>query len=221
MKSYLTLTALFLLSLSFGVQAKKGSNKQPCHKLVTCIEHVSKLTGKSYFMTGELTELIRNKTIVKTNNFDLNDENADHFLSELLYANGLARVSFKKGKYQVISAKDMRFYPTKIYEYGKDKLPNHSDYITVIKVLNNPYVSNDVVRSIRPFFSRYGRAMNTKDRVYIMDTARNAKRLFKLIDQIDRKFTKEEMKEYERRKEDKREIEFIRAKNPAPIVSKQ
>ena len=101
-----------------------------------------------------------------------------------------------------------------MYNAQTDQIPNSYDYFMAtinLKGLN----SKEITRSFRPFMSRYGRLINLKqsNQIIIQDTGANINRLISLIKGIDFEPTKDQLRERKKRKEEKREIEKLKAKN--------
>lgn len=86
--------------------------------------------------------------------------------------------------YKVISARDIRYTPTKIYTGSYT--PDTENY--VMKVIALKYVSAaEIARNFRPFMTRYGRIIDIKqtNTVIIADTGSNINRLAKMVKFLD------------------------------------
>ena len=100
-----------------------------------------------------------------------------------LEMNGLTLV--QSGSFwKVVSTRDIRYTPTKIYT--GNYTPNTDNYVMRIIPLKN-IESSDVMRSFRPFMSRYGRILDIKqtNTLIVQDTGSNINRLVRLVKFID------------------------------------
>jgi general secretion pathway protein D len=100
-----------------------------------------------------------------------------------LEMNGLTLV--QSGSFwKVVSTRDIRYTPTKIYT--GNYTPNTDNYVMRIIPLKN-IDSSDVMRSFRPFMSRYGRILDIKqtNTLIVQDTGSNINRLVRLVKFID------------------------------------
>lgn len=100
-----------------------------------------------------------------------------------LEMNGLTLV--QSGSFwKVVSTRDIRYTPTKIYT--GNFTPKTDNYVMRIIPLKN-IDSSDVMRSFRPFMSRYGRILDIKqtNTLIVQDTGSNINRLVRLVKFID------------------------------------
>jgi len=185
--------ALFLL---FTINVSAIAAGKSCSKLESCVQLVSNITGEKYTYNNELKGAVK-----LTKNFKINKKNADDFISEILYLNGFARIKNGEDSWSIINARDIRYSPTPLFEYGKDEIPENNDYALVSIKLKNPYIVSEVSRNFRPFMSRYGRIIDIRDPgvIVINDTGSNIHRLISLIKIIDKAPTKDDIKKYEER----------------------
>lgn len=183
-----------------------------CDNIQNCIKLASKLTNTGY------TNMINNGGMAHKVNMigiNLTADNIDFYLSQNLNAAGFTRIYHAEQKqYIVISARDVRYNPVKQYAHGEE-LPHTYDYVSaLIKLKSTPPKS--VVRTFRPFMSRYGRIMPLENNktILIQDTAMNIKRLKALIEKTDIPEIKLSNEEKKRRKEQlkhRRKLDLIRA----------
>ena len=86
--------------------------------------------------------------------------------------------------YKIIHTRDVRYTPTKIYTGAYT--PNTEQY--VMRVLPLKHIdASEIVRTFRPFMSRYGRLLDIKqtNTLIIADTGSNINRIIRLIDFLD------------------------------------
>ena len=117
---------LFLLGIFSLRPAHSQEFAGVCPNLTACVEHVSKLTGKSYLLPTNF----KGKTNASAN-LRLTKENAGLILSEILNEAGYTRLSLSNGTYRVIPARDVRYNVTPEVFADKETapvLPDLSDY---------------------------------------------------------------------------------------------
>lgn len=213
--SRLTVIFLSTLVLPISIASAKGKGNS-CHDVKSCVNYVAELTGAEYSSYEKLKgEVFRSK------NYKITKENADNYLSELLNQNGYTRVKTGKDKYQIISARDIRYNPTKLIDGNTKKAPNNDDYYMMSYQLKNKELSStEITRSFRPFMSRYGRIIDIKlhNQIIIQDTGRNLNRMQGLLKEIDRKLTKEEKEAIEEQREKHFELQKLQAKNCSSVI---
>jgi type II secretory pathway component GspD/PulD (secretin) len=206
---------LFTLLAFNTAYAAKGSS---CNDIDSCIKIVSKLTGKSYVYTEKLKG-----SVSMTDEFTLNENNADSIMSKILNLNGYTRIPLTEDDgYMVVNARDIRYTPTPLIHSSKDGAPALPDNFDYHQMMYQPKEADPVqmlefTRSIRPFLSRYGRVISPKTEgpMIIQDTAINLKRIHKILVQYDRKLSKEERKRREEWRKRDYEIKKLEAKNCA------
>ena len=185
-----------------------------CKQLKECISLVSSLTGNQYLYDKDVKGPIN-----LTKNFKITKANADSFLSEALSLNGYTKIATTQKHWTIISARDVRYNPVPNLVYGKDTIPNNFDYVMVSIKLKNPHLTSELSRNFRPFMSRYGRIIDIKSTgtLIISDTGRNARRLIHLVEQMDKKPTKDEEKKYEKKRIQSEKLRYIKASKCADI----
>jgi general secretion pathway protein D len=198
---------LLILTLITGAAYAKPLK---CKDLSSCVNHVSKITGKKYIYITKLKGAIG-----KTPNFKIDKDNADKYVSLILNQNGYTRIPLGDNEFQIIQARDVRYTATKIYNSEKDTIPDNYDYIMVSIQLTNPGLSTEITRSFRPFMSRYGRIIDIKSSgtIIIQDTAKNISRLKKLITKVDVKPTRDMLERLESKQKHRRALEKIKAQS--------
>lgn len=198
------LVTILLTTLSLEVSA------QTCSKLRDCIELASKLTSKKYVVDGEIKG-----SIDTTKNFAVTKENADDFISEALNLAGFTRIpSLSKDTWIVINARDVRYHATPHFSGDLNLIPNNFDHVTVQIKPKNKYIVSSITRNFRPFMSRYGRIIDFKHsgEILIADSAKNVRRLLKIIEKSDREPTAKEIKEYEKSEKRSQKLKELRIK---------
>jgi general secretion pathway protein D len=201
-------SALLLPSLAM---AKAPSNK--CKTLKGCTHVASKILNQKYFYSGELKG-----NVVLGKGLKLDRDNAEELFTEFLNLHGYTRVAVGENTYKIVSARDIRYTPTKLIRYSAsepEKIPALSDYYMVSFKLKHPENARSVARSFRPFMSRYGRIIEVKSTggLIIQDTGKNLRRLASLIEEVDHPITDEMREEREKYAKRKHEIELHKAKN--------
>lgn len=200
---------LFALIPTF-VFAKKASQHKSLQSLV---EKVSKLTKVTYATNEKLKG-----SYWVSESFKLTKENAEHFLSLALNDNNYTRLNHPNGMIQIISTRDVRYYPTNKVTANKTtppKVKESYDYQMMEYKLNYGNLSTELTRALRPFMSRYGRIIDfkTQGTLLIQDTGFNLKRLYGIIKTFDSP-TPENIKEYlEEDREFKQRLQLLEAKH--------
>lgn len=205
----------YLLIPVLAVSAHSAfAEKNQCNDIQSCVEVVSKLTGKKYLMDKDVKG-----TIKLTKNFQITKDNADEFISYGLYMAGYTRLPYSDEEWSIINARDIRYHPAPAYEYGKDKIPKTFDYVTTTIKLKNPYIAPEISRNFRPFMSRYGRIIDLKDpgMLIINDTGQNVHRLINIVQQIDRKPSAKEVEKYEEDRKRWQKQKMLESKNCSGI----
>ena len=202
---------IFLISL-FCVDIVHAKEERICSDLNQCVEIVSKLTGKKYIYT----EKLKGKAHL-SENITLTKKNAGNYLSHILNQNGYTRLFFDKNTYSIISARDVRYNATNMVRASYKKapnLPNNDDYHMMIYSFRLPLISEEITKNFRPFMSRYGRITNLKiiNKIIVQDTAKNLKRFYEIIKEVDRKPTKKIVSKLQREFEFKRKLKLIQAR---------
>lgn len=197
---FITLTLLSFSTLS-----------ATCTNIPDCLKLAEKLKNTSYV---SLTKLPSDK--VDLESIDLNANNIDFYVTLILNQKGFTRTFHKEqNQYNVISARDVRYSPSFYYD-DHTKVPADYDYAMALVPLTN-ISAKLVVRSFRPFMSRYGRIMpleNTRS-ILIQDTGLNIIRLVKLIKKVDIKpanLTKEQRRARDDEKKFNRKLRLLQAK---------
>ena len=143
-----------------------------------------------------------------TEEFTLNENNADSIMSKILNLNGYTRIPLTEDDgYMVVNARDIRYTPTPLINASKDEVPTLPDNFDYHQMMYQPKEADPIqmlefTRSIRPFISRYGRVISPKTEgpMIVQDTAINLKRIHKILVQYDRKLSKEERKRRDSKK---------------------
>lgn len=209
------------LSLSTLAMAKTKGVKPiaaVCASVQSCVDQVSKLTAKSYTASKKLKG-----EVWQSANFKLTKENADTYLSEVLNEHGYTRIRVSDDRYKIVEARDVRYIPTKMLNGNREKVPMTDDYMMVSYTFKDPELSSEIARSFRPFMSRYGRIIDVKSagKLLLQDTGRNINRLIRLIRDVDKIPTEEELEKRQENRKRHFELEKLRAKHcPLPPKGK-
>ena len=165
------------IETAFGPEVITSFNF-PNTSLQDLTKHMQKLTGINLIVEKDLKGKV---SISAPTAITVGDAWKAYLVA--LNMNGLTLV--KSGEfYRIVQARDIKSIPTKIYT-GK-YIPNTENFIVKIISLKN-ISSSGVLRSFRPFISRYGRIMEIKqtNTIIVQDTGSNINRLLKLIKFID------------------------------------
>lgn len=199
---FLILGSLFLFSAH--------SATLDCNSLVNCIEKISEITKKNHYLLEDIKD-----TKFKPIKFEGDSQKIDNLFSLTLYRHGFTRIPFEDGLI-IYSTRDVRYEPTELLSVDEFKsIPKNYDYKLVNYKLKNKLVSKQIIRSLRPFMSRYGRVINSEHSGFLtlQDTGVNIERMLKLIDIYDVPYSDEEKKRFEDDSKHHRKLELIRAKN--------
>ncbi len=198
MKSILTL--IFTFS-SIHLYAAKID----CRGLSECLSEYGKLTGKKHLTFEKISEK-NPKSFV----FEGDEKELEEVFTFFLNQNGYTRISpTDTSKYYVISTRDIRYNPVQSFKENEvNNIPKTYDYFMLSVPLKNKLLANDITRSLRPFMSRYGRIISNDltGMVTLQETGVNIHRLYQHVKQNDIPFSREEKKEYFKRRKYEKEL---------------
>lgn len=140
---------------------------------------MQKLTGINLIIAGQGSSIAGKGKITLTTSTPITVGEAWKAYLTVLSNNGFTLV--KSGAfYKIVNNRDIRYTPTKVYT--GNYTPNTDNYAMRILPLKN-IDAKEVVRSFRPFMSRYGRIMPLEqtNTILIQDTGSNINRLVSLI----------------------------------------
>jgi len=124
-----------------------------CSSLATCIESISKISGKKYVYNPSILK----GDIKLTENMQITAENADQILSTILENNDLTRLAIdQSNNYQIVSARDVRYQylpMLKIDLAQEFSIPKSNDFFLATVNLNklDQRKAKDITGSLRPF----------------------------------------------------------------------
>ena len=198
-----------ILILSSALFSLQTFSAPFCQKLFECVPRVSKLTGKKYIYDSKGLK----GAIDITENYKIDKNNADEFISLALNKNGYTRVPIEGG-YEIVQTRDIRYTPTPMIDADKQEIPATHDYIMATFALKG-IKSTELTRSFRPFMTRYGRLIDIKhsNQIIVQDTGYNVKRLLKIARSMDFEPTEDQLKEMKKREKERRDLERVKAKN--------
>ena len=197
-----------------------ASISQDCAKLSSCVEAVSKITGKKYVYDADIDHG-RFKIGSSSNNV-LTRDNADALFSEMLYLSDLCRIPLSDNSYKIIPARNLNgpsLPQIKASTEQEPKLPDNSDFYQMIYSFSNipaGYPINDAVySSIRRLLSRNGHLAEIRgtNSFIIIDTAKNLQTTYSMLKEMDKAPSKNAIKRYEENRKHRQKIELIEAKN--------
>jgi type II secretory pathway component GspD/PulD (secretin) len=197
---------LAAITLSSGSIMAKDFN---CNKLLECMEKASEITGDKYYSSSEI------KGRVNSVNLKVDEGNVDSILSSALYDNGYVRVKESEGVYRVIKSRDARYNTFPLVSANKEKAPNLSlnyDFHLLEYKLEHPNSARVITKNLRPFLSRYGRAISPDGTgtIMVQDNARNLNRMYKVIKNLDVEISREMLRKIDQR--EKRHHAIVLAK---------
>jgi general secretion pathway protein D len=140
---------------------------------------MQKLTGINLIIAGQGSSIAGKGKITLTTSTPITVGEAWRAYLTVLSNNGFTLV--KSGAfYKIVNNRDIRYTPTKVYT--GNYTPDTDNYAMRILPLKN-IDAKEVVRSFRPFMSRYGRIMPLEqtNTILIQDTGSNINRLVRLI----------------------------------------
>jgi len=182
------------LILSYSISASSKGLNTLCEELSDCIAKESTLTGNQYLSDQKL----KGKAF-STSGIKLNKENATNLLTIVLSANGYTRVKVSDKLYRIVSKRDIRYQATPMTKASFNHAPNikaNMDFNLLSYKLKSKYTANRIMRTLRPFMSRYGRVTfsHASGILFLQDAGLNVIRLYKVIKEMDVKLTKSEEK---------------------------
>lgn len=142
-------------------------------------DDMQKLTGINLVIPGQGSSISGKGKIQITTSTPITVGDAWKVYLTVLSNNGFTLV--KSGAfYKIVNNRDIRYTPTKVYT--GNYTPDTDNYAMRILPLKN-IDAKEVVRSFRPFMSRYGRIMPLEqtNTILIQDTGSNINRLVRLI----------------------------------------
>ena len=160
--------------------------------------------------------------IDSSSNYELSKENADSIFSEILFISSFARLPQKDGRFVIINARDVRYHtlPEVNASYkNPPTLPDNFDfYQLTYRFENVPAefgITTEALRYCRPMLSRFGRLteIGKNQTIIAMDTAKNLAKIYKIFKELDIRPTAAYLKEKEREKAKRDELDKIEAKN--------
>lgn len=198
---------LFLGSFSIYAKGPKGVN------LFKLVKEATRVSGVNYTIPEGFKGSLETTSKVK-----LTKGNVDTILSLALNNNGYARVKVNEKLYSIVSKRDIRYEATQMYtggNSGKIDVPMTYDYFMLEYTFNNKGLTTEVVRSLRPFMSRFGRAIDVKrsNKIIIQDTGVQIHRLVKILRAVDVPKTEEEIEKEKEYIEFQRQLKLKRAES--------
>ncbi len=177
-----------------------------CSELSKCVEYTSKLTGKKYFYDSKIKGELQ-----ASSNFIITETNADNLFTYILNTNGFARIpTSEKDTYKIIESKDIRYEMTPVINVDHSTPPkvqvNEDYYYMVYKFKNYQHGQlRQAANAIRPFLSRYARAIESGNILTIQEMASKLSMTYETIKNSDREFSKDEIKKIEQIEKEKNE----------------
>ncbi len=189
-----------------------------CKRLGECVKNASEVSGIKYIypdkMFNDKDELNTELTITK--------ENADMVLSEVLSLYDFMKTPTKiENVWEIIPGRDIRYnsdVPTfKASKKVSPTFPNNKDPIQLIYQAQAGTEVGDIARNLRPFLSRYGRVIDMKSGIVIVqDRANVAAHVLPIIQIADIPLSKDEKLERAKGQARQHEMELARIKSGMP-----
>ena len=205
------LATAFVLLMSVSVFASDA-----CDNVPECVELNTKLTGVKYLYPKDLLS----KKFELNNKLEMTKENADAALSEVLMQFNFMKVPSQiEGTWKILSASDVRYTELPRFNASKTQtpdLPKNVDFISLVYQGVKGGTIATMARNLRPFLSRYGRVIDTREQQLIVnDRAGIIRSILPLIQQQDSVLTKEELAKHRMM-----ELEHAKDANRPPIFQK-
>lgn len=175
-----------------------------CNSVIECTEKISAKTKKKYVWGGDLKSSGRFE-------IDISKSNAEELYSHMLATGGYTRIPISSDTYEIINARDIRYREIPIVMVSKKKKPifreGNDYYMMKYKLVSSKVPASSIARNFRPFMSRYGRIIDIahSGTVIISDRAKNLKRLYYLLSELDVEMSDKDFKRYVRNQEKRRE----------------
>jgi general secretion pathway protein D len=187
--------------------------KASCDSVASCVDMVSSLTGQTYYSGEDLSS----KKVKLDKKIKITQENANDFISELLYEHGLTRTKSNIANWRIINARDIRYDANQMLTFGVDEIPKNHDYTVVRIPMKDGHNAGDLARNFRPFMTRYGRIIDIRNpaTLIISDIGINAHRLIELVKIVDVELTEDQKKQREKNAQEEAYLKRLRARNCA------
>lgn len=192
------------IMISAALLATTASMAATCNSITECTEKISAKTKKKYVWGGDLKSSGRFE-------IDISKSNGEELYSHMLATSGYTRIAISSDTYEIINARDIRYREVPIVMASKNKKPTFREgndhYMMKYKLVSNKVPASSIARNFRPFMSRYGRIIDIahSGTVIISDRAKNLKRLYQLLGELDIELSDKEYKRYVRSQEKRRE----------------
>ncbi len=168
---------------------------------------VSKLTGQSYVINGNIAE---GRKVTVSDNTVVTKENADSFLTNILVSSELARIpTGQPNSYYIVEIKQAIQSPVPVFEASLHQTPNLPATFDVIMLkykMVDPVAAEEFQRFLIDLIPRYGRISAYPDTgiLVITDSAPNVKRLIEVLHSIDKPMSPKFKRELEQRRAERR-----------------
>ncbi len=184
-QTFILLILIFLTNNSFGNVLNKNAENYIISSeevsLFQLVKNYSAIAGLNLSIDSDL----KDETIVVVGNKIFDEKQIGKYISFQLYTNGMALIHSKKGDYELIKARDIRYKDLPVYQ-SKEEIPDSLDYVRYIYKLK--YIEPaDLAKNVRTFVSRYGRVIDidSAKQIIISDVAKNVKRIIKIYETLD------------------------------------
>ena len=180
----------FAITLSAVARADTFESK--CPDIAPCARAVGELLGQKYVFDSDVKGLYHG-----TQNLELTRENAELLFTNMLNAEGYARVPLgEPGHFQIMRQKEARDGPLPMVECTQDRSPNLPptwDLLTMRYKATHPEIVEDIARTSRSFMPANARIIPAENAgtVLVTDTAMNLKKLYAIIRDLDVPFALE------------------------------
>ena len=149
---------------------------------------------------------------------DILQEIADENLQFAINRNGYTRLKLNEKLSSIFNTRDIRYEATQIYKGSKSgalQVPMTHDYFMLEYTFENEGISTSIVRSLRPFISRFGRIIDIKrsNKIILQDTGTQINRLIDVIRSIDRPKSEDQLEREEEELEFDRKLKLEKAKS--------
>jgi len=201
---------ILLLVVGLSISSLQAKDKL---KLSEMISKATEVTGITYLLPNDFKGEFETSKGIK-----ITSENVDEIISLALYRNGYTRIKINKTLSSIITTRDIRYEATEIYKGSKTgalQVPMTHDYFMLEYNFENEGISTSVVRSLRPFISRFGRIIDIKrsNKIILQDTGIQINRLINVIRSIDRPKSEDQLEREEEQLEFDRKLKLEKAKS--------
>ena len=210
-----------LVSVAVAPAAHAVSFAERCPDVATCARVVADLLNQKYLFDADLKGT-PGKTLA-TSNLELTSSNAELLFTTMLHQNGLTRVPLgEAGTFQILRQRDARDSVLPVLEATQERAPRfpaHWDMVTLKYKATHPEVVEQIALTTRVFMPANARIVPSElsGMLLVTASAMDAKKVYDLIRENDRKPTPEMKKRWAQSRAET--AARATAPDPAPMAS--